>query len=100
MCPSSDAIASVYALQTGHGGRACGGTGHAAGSKAYRSCEESDARPLRTCGEYVRQQRATMDPTHIIAGAKALDKPIAHPDCFIWAPCHGVWQEALCASDS
>src|SRR4029434_5483614 len=41
MCPSSDAIASVYALQTGHGGRACGGTGHAAGSKAYRSCEEA-----------------------------------------------------------
>src|SRR6267378_4445085 len=34
MCPSSDAIASVYALQRGHGGRACGGTGHAAGSKA------------------------------------------------------------------
>jgi len=51
MGPSSDAMASVDALQTGHGRRAYGGTGHAAGSKAYRSCEESDARPPRTCGE-------------------------------------------------
>jgi len=41
-----------------------------------------------------------MDPTRIIAGAKALDKPFAHPGCFICAPCHGVWQEALGASDS
>src|SRR6266436_439634 len=75
MCPSSDAIASVDALQTVYGGRACGGTGHAAGSKACRSCEDSDARPPRTCGAYVSQQRVTMDPTRIIAGAKALDKP-------------------------
>src|SRR5438105_7815310 len=75
MCPSSDAIASVYALQIVYSGRACGGTGHTAGSKAWRSCENSSARAPKTCGDYVRQQHATMDPTRIIAGAKALDTP-------------------------
>jgi len=35
-----------------------------------------------------------MDPTRIITGTEALDKPFAHPGCFIWVLCHGVWQEA------